>query len=73
VLAALTRRYRRRLAWCLRHRVLTISAAGVVLALTLLLVMSGVVGSEFLPHLDEAPSGSVARCPPALVRPRASG
>jgi len=53
VLAALTRRYRRGLAWCLRHRGLTIGAAGGVLALTLLIVVSGVVGSEFLPHLDE--------------------
>src|SRR5262249_40151895 len=53
VLTALTGRYRRGLSWCLQHRATTLGAAAGVLALTLLLVRSGVAGSESLPHLDE--------------------
>lgn len=53
VLAALTVRYRRALRWCLDHRRLTLGSAAAVLVITGLLVVSGSVGSEFLPHLDE--------------------
>jgi cobalt-zinc-cadmium resistance protein CzcA len=53
VLAALTVRYRRALGACLAHRRLTLGTAAAVLVVTVLLVASGLVGSEFLPHLDE--------------------
>jgi heavy metal efflux system protein len=53
VLVAVTARYRRLLRWCLDHRHATIGGAGGVLILTVLIVLSGLVGSEFLPHLDE--------------------
>jgi cobalt-zinc-cadmium resistance protein CzcA len=49
----LTERYRKGLRWCLGHRGPTVGAALGVLAVTLFVVFSGVIGSEFLPHLDE--------------------
>ncbi|HEX9484101.1 MAG TPA: CusA/CzcA family heavy metal efflux RND transporter [Gemmatimonadaceae bacterium] len=45
--------YRRALVWTLAHRRLTFGVAGALVALMLLIGLSGVVGSEFLPHLDE--------------------
>jgi cobalt-zinc-cadmium resistance protein CzcA len=53
VLTYLTERYRRRLRWCLGHRVLTVGVGLAALAASLLLWFSGIIGSEFLPHLDE--------------------
>ncbi len=53
VLAFLTRRYRDALDWCIRRRWVTVSVAVLALAATLVLALSGVIGSEFLPHLDE--------------------
>jgi cobalt-zinc-cadmium resistance protein CzcA len=53
VLTYLTERYRRRLRWCLGHRVLTVGVGLAMLAASLLLWFSGIIGSEFLPHLDE--------------------
>ena len=53
VMAYLTERYRRRLRWCLGHRVLTVGVGLVALAVSLFLWFSGIIGSEFLPHLDE--------------------
>jgi cobalt-zinc-cadmium resistance protein CzcA len=53
VMAYLTERYRRRLRWCLEHRVLTVGVGLVALAASLYLAFSGIIGSEFLPHLDE--------------------
>ena len=49
----LTERYRRRLRWCLGHRGLTVGVGVATLAGSLFLWFSGVIGSEFLPHLDE--------------------
>ncbi len=53
LLAFLTKRYRQDLPWCIRHRWVTVSFAGAALLLTLYLAFGGVIGSEFLPHLDE--------------------
>ncbi len=53
VMAFLTVRYRRRLHWCLEHRVLTLGIGLAALAGSLYLALSGIIGSEFLPHLDE--------------------
>src|SRR6202790_2580587 len=53
VLTYLTERYRRRLRWCLGHRTLTVGAGLATLAASLFLWFSGIIGSEFLPHLDE--------------------
>jgi len=49
----LTARYREAVTWALRHRPVTFSIAGALFALSLFLSFSGVIGSEFLPHLDE--------------------
>ncbi|HWX92233.1 MAG TPA: CusA/CzcA family heavy metal efflux RND transporter [Terriglobales bacterium] len=49
----LTERYRRCLRWCLGHRVLTVGVGGATLVASLFLAFSGIIGSEFLPHLDE--------------------
>lgn len=53
VLAWTTTHYRRALEWCISHRPITFGAAGLAGALTLFLAFGGVIGSEFLPHLDE--------------------
>lgn len=40
-------------AFAIRNRYLTVGVAGLALALSAFLMFSGVIGSEFLPHLDE--------------------
>jgi len=52
-MAYLTQQYRKRLRWCLGHRVLTVAVGLAALAVSLFLAFSGIIGSEFLPHLDE--------------------
>ena len=46
-------RYRPAVSWAIDHRVVTLGAAATAFALTLFMGFSGVIGSEFLPHLDE--------------------
>ena len=53
VMEFLRKQYRSSVRWALDHRKLTLSAAAAGLAATFLLIVSGIVGSEFLPHLDE--------------------
>jgi len=53
VLAFLTEQYRRRLRWCVGHRTFTVGVGVACLVVTLFLGLSGVIGAEFLPHLDE--------------------
>jgi heavy metal efflux system protein len=53
VMAWLTDRYRHAARWAIEHRWVTVSGAGFALALAVFLGTSGVIGSEFLPHLDE--------------------
>jgi cobalt-zinc-cadmium resistance protein CzcA len=45
--------YKRSAAFAIRNRYLTVGGAGLALALSAYLAFSGVIGSEFLPHLDE--------------------
>jgi cobalt-zinc-cadmium resistance protein CzcA len=49
----LTQRYRAAVGWGIDHRVVPVGVAVCVLGLSGFLAFSGVVGSEFLPHLDE--------------------
>ncbi len=49
----LTARYRKALGWAIDKRWLTVGVAVCSFGLTLYLAFSGVIGSEFLPHLDE--------------------
>ncbi|SDF76052.1 efflux RND transporter permease subunit [Terriglobus roseus] len=53
VLVWLTGRYRWAVQWAIEHRAITFSVAAAALLTSLGLVASGVIGSEFLPHLDE--------------------
>jgi cobalt-zinc-cadmium resistance protein CzcA len=53
VMYFLTERYRNAVRWAIRHRIVTVGAALVAVALGNYLAFSGVIGSEFLPHLDE--------------------
>jgi cobalt-zinc-cadmium resistance protein CzcA len=53
VMEDLTGRYRRRLRWAVHHRWMVAGVALVSLAGTIYLGFGGVIGAEFLPHLDE--------------------
>jgi heavy metal efflux system protein len=53
VLGWLTRVYGRSLAWSIAHRGVTFGATAGAAALMVYLAFGGVIGSEFLPHLDE--------------------
>jgi cobalt-zinc-cadmium resistance protein CzcA len=53
VMIFLTAHYRSAVTWAVRNRPTTVGIALASLALTLFLAFSGVIGSEFLPHLDE--------------------
>ena len=49
----LTNRYRHALKWAIEHRLVTVGIASAALVGAIVLVTSGIIGSEFLPHLDE--------------------
>ncbi len=53
VMIFLTARYRRSLHWAIRNHWVTAGGAVLALLLSAFLAFSGVIGSEFLPHLDE--------------------
>jgi cobalt-zinc-cadmium resistance protein CzcA len=53
VMAYLIVRYRKAVTWAIRHRPFTVGVAAVSFALAIFLAFGGVIGSEFLPHLDE--------------------
>jgi heavy metal efflux system protein len=53
VLIFLTDRYRKAVRWAIQHRRITLGAAALGPCLALYLMFGGVIGSEFLPHLDE--------------------
>jgi cobalt-zinc-cadmium resistance protein CzcA len=53
VLTIIQDRYCRGLAWCIRHPRHTAAAALTLVACGAYLAFGGVIGSEFLPHLDE--------------------
>jgi cobalt-zinc-cadmium resistance protein CzcA len=53
VMRGLIAGYRKSLRWAIEMRWVTVSAGLASLALAIFLMTSGVIGSEFLPHLDE--------------------
>src|SRR6202140_921307 len=53
VMEFLKTRYRQALKWAVEHRFVTVGAAAVGFAAAIYLTVGGVIGSEFLPHLDE--------------------
>ena len=52
-MAWLIDRYKHAATFAIRNRYVTVGIAGLALALSAWLAFSGVIGSEFLPHLDE--------------------
>ena len=53
VMEYLKKSYRTSVKWAIEHRYVTVGSAGVGLLLSIYLTVGGVIGSEFLPHLDE--------------------
>ena len=53
VMQFLTERYRVAVRWAIRHRMITVGVAAAMIAIGAFIVRSGMIGSEFLPHLDE--------------------
>lgn len=53
VMEFLTNQYRTGLRWAIRHRAVVVGVAALGVVLGNFLAFSGVIGSEFLPHLDE--------------------
>jgi cobalt-zinc-cadmium resistance protein CzcA len=53
VMEAIVHGYRRQLRWAVTHRWIVAGVAAISLAGTIYLGFSGVIGAEFLPHLDE--------------------
>jgi cobalt-zinc-cadmium resistance protein CzcA len=53
VMAWFTARYQESLNWIMARRVVVLAAAAAIVGLSLFLAFGGVIGSEFLPHLDE--------------------
>jgi cobalt-zinc-cadmium resistance protein CzcA len=53
VLVFLTARYRTGLRWAINNRVIVVGVGVAAFAVALYLNFSGIIGSEFLPHLDE--------------------
>jgi cobalt-zinc-cadmium resistance protein CzcA len=53
VMEFLKDRYRHGLQWAIRNRSITVGIGIAAVAVSLFLAFSGIIGSEFLPHLDE--------------------
>jgi heavy metal efflux system protein len=53
VMEFLRERYRNAVKWAIEHRIATVGAGAAAFAIAAFLMLSGVIGSEFLPHLDE--------------------
>jgi len=53
VMRWLTVRYREDVRWAIRHRWVTIGGGVFLFLVAIYLAFSGIIGSEFLPHLDE--------------------
>ncbi len=53
VMSILRERYRVALKWAIEHRLVTVGVGAAAFATAVFLMISGVIGSEFLPHLDE--------------------
>jgi heavy metal efflux system protein len=53
VMAFLSKKYRFAVRWAIEHRRATVGVGAVAFVLAVFLMVSGLIGSEFLPHLDE--------------------
>jgi cobalt-zinc-cadmium resistance protein CzcA len=66
VVGWLTKRYRQALTWSIHHRWVMVGVAVLTLCGSIYLVESGVIGSEFLPHLDEGDIWVRGTLPPSV-------
>jgi heavy metal efflux system protein len=53
VMNFLRERYRVAVRWAINHRGVTLGAGAAAFGISIFLIVSGLIGSEFLPHLDE--------------------
>src|SRR6266851_3531878 len=53
VMDFLREKYRVALKWAIEHRLVTVGTGAAAFAIAVFLMVSGLIGSEFLPHLDE--------------------
>ena len=53
VMGFLTAKYKKGVAWAVHERWVTVGVAGLCFLATMFMAFGGVIGSEFLPHLDE--------------------
>jgi cobalt-zinc-cadmium resistance protein CzcA len=53
VMNSLRDKYRVAVRWSIHHRIFTVGVGAAAFALAVFLMISGIIGSEFLPHLDE--------------------
>jgi heavy metal efflux system protein len=59
-------RYRRALTWTVHHRWVMVGVAAGAVACSVYLLTSGVIGSEFLPHLDEGSIWAFGTAAPSI-------
>ena len=65
IMGWLTERYRQTLTWIMARRRVALISAIVIFGISLYLATSGVIGSEFLPHLDEGSIWARGTLPPS--------
>jgi cobalt-zinc-cadmium resistance protein CzcA len=53
VMEWMTKHYRTAVRWAIEHRTITLLSGAAAFGLAVFLMTSGLIGSEFLPHLDE--------------------
>jgi cobalt-zinc-cadmium resistance protein CzcA len=66
VMTFLTNRYRAGAHWAIRHRLVTVGTAVIILMISMFLAFGGAIGSEFLPHLDEGAIWVRGTLPPSV-------
>ena len=66
VLRWITRGYRRALTWTVHHRWVMVGAAVSAVCCSLYLLYGGLIGSEFLPHLDEGSIWAFGTAAPSI-------
>ena len=62
----ITRGYRRALTWTVHHRWVMVGAAVAAVCCSLYLLYGGLIGSEFLPHLDEGSIWAFGTAAPSI-------
>ena len=66
MLALITRGYRRGLTWTVHHRWAMVTVALAAVGCSVYLLYGGVIGAEFLPHLDEGSIWAFGNAAPSI-------